>query len=144
MLLFCAKTIVKESRKFWCIHLYIYGWTVKVHFSGECIKLMISAFESLAFHSLSAWDWRFPQPIEMLTLRTMVGGLQMTNNELEQYIDEVLGENDEMKEEIEELKTDNQKLKEQNQNSDHVSIGDQTLLGKLYWQITNYWLKCKK
>ena len=51
----------------------------------------------------------------MLTLRTMVGGLQMTNNELERYIDEVLGENDEMKEEIEELKTDNQKLKEQNQ-----------------------------
>jgi len=76
---------------------------------------MISAFESLAFHSLSACDGRFPQPIEMLTLRMMVGGLQMTNNELEQYIDEVLGENDEMKEEIEELKTDNQKLKEQNQ-----------------------------
>ena len=46
----------------------------------------------------------------MLTLRMMVGGLQMTNNELEWYIDEVLGENDEMKEEIEELKTDNQKL----------------------------------
>jgi len=75
---------------------------------------MISAFESLAFHSLSACDRRFPQP-EMLTLRMMVGGLQMTNNELERYIDEVLGENDEMKEEIEELKTDNQKLKEQNQ-----------------------------
>ena len=69
--------------------MYIYGWTVKVHFSVECIKLMISAFESLAFHSLSAWDWRFPQPIEMLTLRTMVGGLQMTNNELKRYIDEV-------------------------------------------------------
>jgi len=80
---------------------------------------------SLAFHNLSACDWRFPQPIEMLTLRTMVGGLQMTNNELEWYIDKVLGENDEMKEEIEELKTDNQKLKEQNQNSDHISIGDQ-------------------
>ena len=76
---------------------------------------MISAFESQAFHSLSACDRQFPQPIEMLTLRMMVGGLQMTNNELEQYIDEVLGENNEMKEEIEELKTDNQKLKEQNQ-----------------------------
>ena len=86
--------------------LHIYGWTVKVHFSVECIRLMISAFESLAFHSLSACDWWFPQPTEMLTLRTMVGGLQMTNNELEWYIDEVLGENDEMKEEIEELKTD--------------------------------------
>ena len=58
--------------------LHIYGWTVKVHFSVECIKLMISAFESLAFHSLSTRDWRFPQPIEMLTLRTMVGGLLLT------------------------------------------------------------------
>ena len=90
--------------------LHIYEWTAKVHFSVECIKLIISAFESLAFHNLSACDGRFPQ----LTLRMMVGGLQMTNNKLERDIDEVLGENDKM-EEIEELKTDNQKLKEQNQ-----------------------------
>ena len=40
----------------------------------------------------------------MLTLRTMVGGLQMTNNSLEQYIDELLAENNEIKEEMEELK----------------------------------------
>ena len=71
--------------------------------------------ESLAFHNLSACDGRFLQPIEMLTLRTMVGGLQMTNDDLEQYIDELLAENDEIKEEMEELKRETQKLKEHNQ-----------------------------
>jgi len=88
--------------------LHIYGWTVKVHFSVECINDI--CLESLAFHSLSACDRWFPQPIKMLTLRTMVGGLEMTSNELERNIDELLRENDKMKEEIEELKTDNQKL----------------------------------
>ena len=34
----------------------------------------------------------------------MVGGLQMTNNSLEQYINELPAENDEIKEEMEELK----------------------------------------
>ena len=54
--------------------------------------------ESLAFHNLGACDRWLPQPIEMLTLRTIVGGLQMTNDKLEWYIDELLAENDEIKE----------------------------------------------
>ena len=83
-----------------------------MHFSVECINDF--CLESLAFHNLSACDGRFPQPIELLTLRTMVGGLEMTNKELERYIDEILGENDDLKEELDELKTDYQKLKKQN------------------------------
>jgi len=86
-------------------------WTLKMHFSVECINDF--CLESLAFHNLSACDGRFPQPIELLTLRTMVGGLEMTNEELERYIDEILGENDELKEERDELKTENQRLKKQ-------------------------------
>jgi len=72
-----------------------------VHFSVECINDI--CLESLAFHNLNACDRQFSQTIKILTLRTMVGGLRMTNNSLEQYIDELLADNDEIKEEMEEL-----------------------------------------
>ena len=62
----------------------------------------------------------------MLTLRTMVGGLQMTNNSLEQYIDELLAENDEIKEEMEELKERIENSRSKTSKWDHASIRHQT------------------
>ena len=75
------------------------------------MHLRKAPFESILFYY--CWNWSTRTSTEMLTLRTMVGGLQMTNNSLEQYIDELLAENNEIKEEMEELKRENWELKEQ-------------------------------